>query len=187
MVYVMNSRIDYRINYEKAIETIVWLASEKPGIDIYHLGKVLFYADKKHINRYGRPILGDTYIRMEYGPIPSGVKDLISKNLWLSPDHIESVNNAIEIKNTPHPSIFTSRPPNMDFFSETDIECLKESLFKYGDKSFELLKKKTHNERCWLETSPNQPLDYALFVDEDNPNRDEILKEMSETAAYLQV
>ncbi len=44
----MGNRIDYRINYEKAIETIVWLASEKPGIDIYHLGKVLFYADKKH-------------------------------------------------------------------------------------------------------------------------------------------
>jgi len=183
----MRNRIDYQINYEKAIETIVWLASEKPGIDIYHLGKVLFYADKKHVNRYARPIIGDTYIRMAYGPTPSGVRDLISKNYWLSPDHIESVTNAIEIKNSPHPSISASRPPNMDYFSGTDIECLKESLFEYGDKSFEFLKKKTHNERCWLETSPNQPLDYALFVDEDNPNREEILKEMSETAAYLQV
>ena len=183
----MNSRIDFRINYEKAIETIVWLANENPGIDIYHMGKVLFYADKKHINRYARPIIGDTYVRMEYGPAPSGVQDLISKNFWLSPDYIENVTNAIKIKNSPHPSIFALRRPNMDYFSGTDIECLKESLFEYSDKSFEFLKKTTHNERCWLETSPNQPIDYTLLVDEDNPNREEILKEMSETAAYLQV
>jgi len=32
-----------------------------------------------------------------------------------------------------------------------------------------------------------QAIDYALMVDEDNPNRDEIIEEMSETAPYVQV
>jgi hypothetical protein len=27
------------------------LANRKPGIDIYHVAKVLFYADKMHINK----------------------------------------------------------------------------------------------------------------------------------------
>lgn len=75
----------------------------------------------------------------------------------------------------------------MEYFSETDIECLKESLDEYGEKSFDELRKLTHNERCYLETEMTQPIDYALMVDEDNPNRDEILEEMSETAPYIQV
>lgn len=75
----------------------------------------------------------------------------------------------------------------MEHFSESDIECLKESLQKYGEKSFEELRKLTHNERRYLETEMTQPIDYALMVDEDNPNRDEIIEEMSETAPYVQV
>ena len=34
---VMADQIRYRINYEKAIEAIVWLTTQQPGIDIYHI------------------------------------------------------------------------------------------------------------------------------------------------------
>ena len=66
--------VRYEISYDKAIEVLVWLANTKPGIDIYHVCKVLFYADKSHINKYLRPIIGDYYIKMDYGPVPSGVQ-----------------------------------------------------------------------------------------------------------------
>lgn len=183
----MSNPINFRMSYEKAIETIVWLANQKPGIDIYHVVKILFYADKIHVNRYARPIIGDTYIRMDYGPTPSGVRDLITKDSWLSPDYLQSFSESLLIETSPYLTIKPKRKPDMKYFSETDIECLKESLVEYGEKSFDELKKLTHNERCWLETGANQPIDYTLMIDEDNPNREEIIKDMYQKSPYLQV
>lgn len=183
----MGGRIAYRINYDKAVEVIIWLADQKPDIDIYHVAKVLFYADKMHINRYARPILGDTYISMDYGPVPSGVRDLITKNSWLNPDYLQIIEDSLKIEQSPYPRLTALRKPNMDFFSGTDIECLQESLGKYGNKSFDELKNLTHAERYWFETDITQPINYVLMVDEDNPNRDEIIEEMSQTSVYVQV
>lgn len=181
------SNIMYRINYTKAIEAIVWLANQRPGIDIYHIAKVLFYADKKHINRYARPIIGDTYVCMDYGPVPSGVYDLITENSWLNPEYLQLVSDSLIIKKSPYHKIAAAREPNMEFFSETDLNCLKESLEEYGDKPFRELTLLTHNERCYLETGPKQQIDYTLMVDDDNPNKEEIIKEMSETSLYVQI
>ena len=51
----------YAVHTAKAVETIVWLANAKPGIDVYHVVKCAFFADKDHLNRFGRPIAGDDY------------------------------------------------------------------------------------------------------------------------------
>jgi len=183
----MNKPIAFRVNYEKSIETIVWLANKNKGLDIYHVAKVLFYADKLHVNRYARPILGDTYICMDYGPVPSAIRDLINENSWLSPDYLQKLSESVTIEKAPYPKIFPKRDPDMNYFSGTDIECLEESLKEYGDKSFDDLKQITHDEKCWIEAGINQPIDYALFVDKENPYREEILEEMFQTAAYAQV
>ena len=77
--------IRFEMNENKVIEVLSWLANEQPGIGAFHVSKVLYYADKEHLNLYGRPVLGDTYIRMEFGPVPSKTYDLIKKeNLELS-------------------------------------------------------------------------------------------------------
>lgn len=179
--------ISYRINYEKAIEAIIWLSNKKPNIDIYHVAKVLFYADKSHLNKYARPILGDTYIRMDYGPVPSGVRDLITENMWLAPEHLSNISESLEIDKAKHYQIRPKRLPNMDFFSKTDIECLGESLSRYGSMSFDQLKRLTHNERCWLEVENNQNIDYTLLIDEDNPDYSEIIEDLNQTARYALV
>lgn len=92
----MNS---YKISYNKAIEAIVWLSNKQPGIDIYHVVKIIFFADKLHLNKYARPLIGDTYIKMQYGPVPSAIKDLITKNMWLSPQQFKKISFAIDVDN----------------------------------------------------------------------------------------
>ena len=71
--------IRFEMNANKVIEVLTWLANEQPGIGAFHVSKVLYYADKEHLNLYGRPVVGDTYIRMEFGPVPSKTYDLIKK------------------------------------------------------------------------------------------------------------
>lgn len=184
----MKEPIRFKISYDKATEAIVWLAWMKPGIDIYRVAKVLFYADKTHINKYARPVTGDTYIKMPYGPVPSGIRDLITENSWLSPKQLDKIRNSLVIdKSSNYFKLATVREPDMGYFSKSDIECLTDSLNKYGELTFDELYKLTHSEKCYYRTDPDDKIDYALLVDDDNPLRDEILEHMKETSQYIQV
>lgn len=178
--------IRYRINYTKAIETILWLVNEKPDIDIYHIGKAIFYAEKYHLNRYARPIIGDIYQKGEYGPFPSTIRDIIQhKTEWLDPDQLQESTKAFDVVNNPYPTPIPKRLPNIDYFSGTDLECLKKALNEVGDLSFDELKKLTHEEESFLSAIENNQINYELLIDRDNPLRNEIIKEMREINRYV--
>jgi uncharacterized phage-associated protein len=179
--------IRFKVSYAKAIETLVWLAKMKPEIDIYHVAKVLFYADKMHLNKYLRPIIGDDYVRMPYGPVPSGVLNLIKKNMWLSPNQLRIIKASLDIDDADNFKLTALRDPDMDYFSKSDIECLTDALNKYGNLSFDQLYELTHSEKCYSETAPNEKIDYALWIDENDPLRDETLDHMRELSQYVQM
>lgn len=182
----MGKKKQYQMNYEKAIEAIVWLANKNPGIDIYHVAKILYYAEKTHLNSYGRPIIGATYIRMEFGQVPSEVRDLITKNAWMvEPDYLKRFSAAIKINKEPHDKLTSLRNADMNYFSDTDIECLEESLKKYGHLSFEQLKRINHDERTWIDIEQNDEIDYLLMVDEDNEGKEEIIEDIRTSSQYV--
>ncbi|MCH8097966.1 MAG: SocA family protein [Proteobacteria bacterium] len=176
--------IKFKINWQKAIEAIVWLARGRPGISPFFIAKVLYYADKKHLQLYARPILGDTYIKMEHGPVPSGVQDLVNMNSFLDPDLLEAAAAAIKVSRGNVPKVKARRKPNLDVFSPTDIACLEGALAEYGDLPFAKLRELSHSERAWREAPENGPMDYSLMLDDDLPDRDELLEEIEENAAY---
>lgn len=180
------NKITYCLNYDKAIEAIVWLVNKKP-LDIYHIGKIIFYAEKKHINKYARPIIGDIYRTGDYGPFPSGVFDLIRKTAFLDGKYIPLVERSFEVNYSPWAIVSPKREPDMDYFSGTDIECLEEAFVENVGKSFGQIKNESHKEECYLESEIGEYIDYEKFVNTDNPYREEIIKEMLETAPYLQV
>jgi hypothetical protein len=179
--------IHFKTSYDKIIETIIFLASKKPGIDIYHIAKVLFFADKIHINKYFRPVTTDTYIKLPYGLVPSNACDIIKGNSWLSPRHLDKISTSLSIggkKN--HYRTKALREPDLSFFSKSDLECLEDSLSRYGDLSFEELYNLTHTERCYYDTEDKEKIDYALLINDDNPNRDIIIDHLREISHYVQ-
>lgn len=178
--------IQYRINYTKAIETVLWLVSQKPDLDIYHIGKAIFYAEKCHLNKYARPIIGDIYQKGEYGPFPSTIRDIIQqKTEWLNPDQLRESIKAFEVVNNPYPTPIPKRLPNLNYFSGTDLECLTKALNEVGDLSFDELRDLTHEEESFLSAIENNQINYELLIDKDNPLRNEIIKEMRETNKYV--
>lgn len=181
---IMENKITYRIQYEKAIEILVWLANRIPNIDIYHIAKTIYYAEKEHLNKYAKPIIGDTYIRMSYGQVPSGIRDLITQNSWLDPYYLDYLTQSFIVNKDPYENLTALRDPKLQYFSKTDIECLEWSLKKYGKMPFDELKEESHKEKTWLETKPDQTIDYRLMVDDNNPNKDEIIGEIIATAQY---
>ncbi|NCC05824.1 MAG: DUF4065 domain-containing protein [Proteobacteria bacterium] len=60
--------------------------------------KGLYNSDKAHLHKYGRPVTGDIYVKMSYGPVPSLVCDTLRGNENLPPDVLDAVHNALEIE-----------------------------------------------------------------------------------------
>jgi len=46
--------------------------------------KLVYFADRYHLRRFGRPITGDEYLAMPFGPVASGAKDLTEMSEFLS-------------------------------------------------------------------------------------------------------
>jgi hypothetical protein len=71
--------IKFKLNAPKAVEVIVWFANKRPGVDFHTILKLLFFADIYHLNQWGRPIVGDTYNALPYGPVAQTTYDLLRR------------------------------------------------------------------------------------------------------------
>lgn len=175
----------FSFNQAKAVEALAFIAEEHPGFSPLFVSKVLFYAEKWHLNRYGRPIIADTYIAMPRGPVPSTVKNFIDGN-WDWCDKPEGFDDAVRIVRVRgllqlQPG---TRPPDYSRLSESDIECLREAIAFCADKTADELSWSTHQERAWRGAEPNRAMDYEMFIDQDNPAREEITEIAEEHAVY---
>ena len=67
----------FQFAYKKATQALNFFAIENGGeIEKLHALKLIFFADRYHLRKYGRPITNDQYWAMRLGPVPSGTKDL---------------------------------------------------------------------------------------------------------------
>ena len=140
----MAERLSFILDVEKAVEVILYIAKRAPIPDFYHVCKILYFADKRHLERYGRFICGESYVAMKNGPVPSGVYDLVKYvrgdgQVLLS----EHARNSFGIEGH---RIFPFRDANLQMLSASDRECLDESIRENGNLSFNRLMEKSHDE-----------------------------------------
>lgn len=170
----------YTPDTSKAVEVILWLAQRQPGIDIYHLVKAAFFADKKHITEYGRPIVGDDYDAAPYGPLPRVIYGLLRH------DPLEVLAAGTNGRLPFEIDRFAVRPhrdPNLRRLSESDCEALQHGLDVVSGKSFDDLVAVTHNDPAYINANGGI-LDYRDFLPEDDPDREEKARDLSEVARY---
>ncbi|MDR0942268.1 MAG: SocA family protein [Holosporales bacterium] len=188
---VITKGIRFNVDQGKALETIVYISNKvKHGISHYHVMKTIFFADKEHLNKYGRPIIGDRYIKMPHGPVPSTVYDIIKMDTeWLEPGIFDKAREALEIiQEIDKPKIrliFSKRDANPDWFSESDLECLDSSFDFCKDKTFEELEEISHKESAWKRAKDKKTMDYALMLDDDNPMKNGIIEDLKETSIFM--
>jgi uncharacterized phage-associated protein len=130
--------------------------------------KQLYFADKEHLVKYGRPILGDHYYRLEHGPIPTYGLDLLrhrsnpAANALLD-KYVSLIGDSV------HPKQAADRK----VFSKSDLAVLDHIARKYGKLSAAQLRRKTHSEAPWANSDDRCPIDYELFF-EEHPGSEEI-------------
>jgi uncharacterized phage-associated protein len=128
--------IDFPFNKDKAICSMLYICNSLGGEwDKYSLLKILYFAEQNHLAKYGRPITGDNIVAMDFGPVPSISYDEI-KYSKINPHFFEITQENI---------VKAKQAANEDLLSETDIECLNESIEDNKHLSFGDLKLKSHD------------------------------------------
>jgi len=166
------------------LNAALWVAERLPEQErrIHKLFKILWFADLLHLKQYGRSVTGDTYIAMNYGPVPSALYDMIKGNC------------------SPELRVFTqydrgffdiSKKCNMDYLSESDVETLQKAFDENSKLSFDGLVKKSHASAwssAWKE-GENTSIRMSEILDEIDADDEvrEIVKNEREAMAALSV
>jgi uncharacterized phage-associated protein len=173
----------FQFNERKGVEALTYVASKWPGVTAFFASKILYFAEKKHLNRYSRPIVGDTFIAMPNGPVPSSLYDFIKGRLDQAGDP-DAIMGALLVERDPYLRIAAQRDPDTEVLSLSDIECLDEAIDFCRSHTFAALSGLTHQERAWAEAPVNGPMDYEHMIDGEGEDREEIIAEAKEFAAY---
>jgi len=158
----------FSFDYEKAIETILYIVENGAKPTFIHVSKVTYFADKAHLEKYGRFICGDSYIAMKNGPVPSGIYDLLKYArgdfpfIGLLPEPIkQKIKDSFSVYN--NYNLSPLRASDVDTFSESDIECLDKSITAYGNLPFDALTEVSHDD-IWHSANENDSIEIDYFL-----------------------
>lgn len=161
--------------YEAALNALLFVLSRLGGkSDMHKLCKILYFADQRHLSLYGRSITGDTYIAMQYGPVPSNVDDILKavRGDSFFSGYVDRLKDKIFFEN--RYIIKGLVEPDMDELSVSDVECLDYAIDLCRDKNFGQLTDLSHG-MAWTNTAR----DRAISVED-------ILREAGDEEAYVE-
>jgi uncharacterized phage-associated protein len=154
------------VDREKLLEAILYIASRVYAPTFHKISKMFWYADKLHLERYGFIVSEDTYHAMKNGPVPSHIYNMMKyaagKEDIPASDKFRAVRTSMSIKNDGW-TVVPMREPNMDFLSESEIECFEDAMREHGHKSFSQLSDETHDS-AWKSVDRNAPIPFSEIV-----------------------
>jgi uncharacterized phage-associated protein len=161
--------IRFNFKPEKFVNAVAYFASKRKHLTKMVICKLVFFSDKEHLLRYGRPITGDTYYKLPHGPVPTRGLDILRgtsglRNRTLAEQYIAVKGLEVTAK----------REPDTDVFSKSDLRIMQDVLEKYGDYSASYLRKLSHREPSWIKADDKGPMDFALFF-ENHPEAGNVL------------
>lgn len=118
------------------------------GVDYIKLFKILYFAQRDHLARYGKVIVDESFHALKHGPVPSYTyKGLqIAEGKSLAGDFDEFL-NGIEVRDQ---IVHATVPPEMDYISGADRRSLDASIQLYKDKDPYDLSDLSHDS-AWME------------------------------------
>lgn len=135
---------------KKSTQAINYFARKKEGkINKMKAIKLIFFADRYHLRKYGRPVVGDIYWAMKLGPVASNVLD--TANFELHKEPLEYAKSFISHPVGDKKNITSKKDVDLNVFSQSDIEALEAAYNEFGDKDqFELAEIISHSYPEWV-------------------------------------
>ena len=143
-------------NKDVALQAMLYVLSKLGTADMHKVSKILYFADRSHLSKYARSITGDDYIKMSYGPVPSNVYDIMKAvrgdSFFANTSEAKALEQYFKFVNSK--DIMPLMCANLDYLSESDVECLDEAIAMCKDLIFEELTRLSH-DFAWTNTALN--------------------------------
>lgn len=147
---IVQPKLDAPVAVEALLAIASRLQEQGKAPDLHTLGHLLYLADKKHLERYGRMISGERFHALRYGPTPSGtyasLKILADRDPGVDPPEafLDAMAGAFEhVAGSTYRAL---REPQYDYLSGAARECIDEVLAASRDWNFSDLTEATHDE-----------------------------------------
>jgi uncharacterized phage-associated protein len=172
--------MEYRFDEEKFVNAVLFFAknTDSDSFGVTKLNKLLYFSDFGHFKAYGRPIIGDTYIKMKRGPVPTTAYSIINQAFsCLEDGMVKSVlvgKISIKKKNISGRKVIhhieALVDPDLSVFSKSELAVMKEvaEICHRNRLTASDLSEISHRlGQPWsLTSAENQPIDYELILDE---------------------
>lgn len=119
--------------------------------DFIKLFKILYFAQREHLVKYGRGVMGDTFHALRFGPVPSFIYkalQMAAGRMDMDPD-FEVFLDGIKVNDDS--LVSSSVKPDMDELSLSDVACLDKYIKKYKDLDSYKLSHRSHYDKAWRE------------------------------------
>jgi uncharacterized phage-associated protein len=156
--------ITFQFKPEKFASAVAYLAAGAPGrLSKKQICKLLYFADKTHLLRCGRPITGDRYHALPHGHVPTKGLDILNgREQRVGPEAINALRRYGRMDGW---FFHLERAADLKVFSRTDLDALDETIKAFAHLSADELEQMSHREQSWLRTEPNRPIDFDLFFE----------------------
>jgi len=135
--------------YKKATQALNFFAQKKGGkINKMKAIKLIYFADRLHLRKYGRPIVGDEYWAMKLGPVSSHTKN-VAELSRLTNEASRYARKFLKVVDEKKQTFASLQPTDTDLFSRTDLECMEAVYAAFSDNDQYELALKTHDMPDW--------------------------------------
>lgn len=140
---------------DRLANTVLYLLRERPGAGLTKLLKLIFHVDYHHYRDHLKTVTGVEYVALERGPVMNDYKELLSS---LERRGVVSTREVPVLGQNPKSEYLALMEPNMDSFSDDELQTMREVVLKYGDLSGAALSRLTHEEALpWTLVWDGQP------------------------------
>lgn len=171
-MFIRGSSMLIQFNREKTIQAMLYVSTSLSRRDFHTIFKILYFADRDHLQKWGRPITGDTYIAMEAGPVPSRAYDIVKAVRGDSyfKDQ-EGLSDYFQIESWMY--VIPKKEADLSKLSRTDVDSLNLAITQYGDLSYDEIKEKSH-DTAWRSTAQDYAIEWEQIARESGLSSEDI-------------
>lgn len=131
---------------------VLYIVNKCGEIGFMHLFKILYFANREHIAKYGRNIINDTFCALPKGPVPTFLYDAV-KPSGPKNEYQKIISDSLYSQDPTYYYLLKAKEkPDMDELSKSDILCLDKSIDENIRLDMIRLSEKSH-DMAWREAS----------------------------------
>ncbi|RST49352.1 type II toxin-antitoxin system antitoxin SocA domain-containing protein [Variovorax sp. DXTD-1] len=152
------------------LEALIFVAKRMPAGRHHHYKslKALYFADKRHLEKHGRMIYGETHSALPYGPVPQAAYDatrVLNGERLISDFDDEALRAGLRrAKDDQQDKLVALRDADFSKLGHAERESLEWAIRYCADMSFEQVKAASH-DTAYERTPANAPIPVEYMTD----------------------